>query len=201
MPAQVASIKVETPKNIDAIFSLDCFKFNEMKGLFKNIYEYLTKFGLQMEDLNRRLGEVPDFKTLEQKLKDLEKRMTDNEKFCRDFRGDYEKYTRDTDDKIKNNFDEIMARIEDHEERIKILEDEVDGLKKRPVSEGNIDYDALCSKEDFLDLLERMNQVEKRNHEQDDRLTNNEIRIEKLEKMISDPLERIQALELRCDNI
>lgn len=43
--------------------------------------------------------------------------------------------------------------------------------------------------------------VEKRNKEQDERLTNNELRIEKLEKLISDPMERIMALERRCDNI
>jgi hypothetical protein len=46
-----------------------------------------------------------------------------------------------------------------------------------------------------------MKAVEKRNLEQDDRLTDNELRIEKLEKMISDPMERIMALERRCDNI
>lgn len=46
-----------------------------------------------------------------------------------------------------------------------------------------------------------MKAVEKRNLEQDERLTDNELRIEKLEKMISDPLERIMALERRCDNI
>jgi hypothetical protein len=37
--------------------------------------------------------------------------------------------------------------------------------------------------------------VEKRNIEQDERLTNNELRIEKLEKMIDDPLNRIKDLE------
>ena len=46
-----------------------------------------------------------------------------------------------------------------------------------------------------------MKLVEKRNFEQDDRLTDNELRIEKLEKMISDPMERILALEKRCDMI
>ena len=46
-----------------------------------------------------------------------------------------------------------------------------------------------------------MEAVEKRNIEQDERLTDNELRIEKLEKMISDPMERIMALERRCDNI
>lgn len=46
-----------------------------------------------------------------------------------------------------------------------------------------------------------MKGVEKRNIEQDERLTNNELRIGKLEKLISDPMERIMALERRCDNI
>lgn len=46
-----------------------------------------------------------------------------------------------------------------------------------------------------------MKAVEKRNIEQDDRLTNNELRIGKLEKLIADPMERIMALERRCDNM
>jgi hypothetical protein len=36
--------------------------------------------------------------------------------------------------------------------------------------------------------MKRISLIEKRNIEQDDRLTNNELRIEKLEKMINDPL-------------
>ena len=91
------------------------------------------------------------------------------------------------------------------EKRIKILEEEVEALKKRPVASGNnnveIDYSKLASNEALLDLLERVKATEKRNLEQDERLTDNELRIEKLEKLISDPLERIMALERRCDNM
>ena len=36
--------KIETPKNIDDIFSLDCFKFNEMKKLFNLIFGHLEDF-------------------------------------------------------------------------------------------------------------------------------------------------------------
>jgi len=54
--ADLTSFRVETPKNIDAIFSLDCFKFNEMKSLFKQVFEYLTKLGLKMEDLDRKVS-------------------------------------------------------------------------------------------------------------------------------------------------
>jgi hypothetical protein len=56
-------------------------------------------------------------------------------------------------------------------------------------------------KTDFNDLVERVRLTEKRNIEQDDRLTNNELRIEKLEKMISDPMERIMALEQAMANV
>lgn len=56
-------------------------------------------------------------------------------------------------------------------------------------------------KTDFNSLEERVRLTEKRNIEQDDRLTNNELRIEKLEKMISDPMERIMALEQAVANI
>ena len=47
------NFKVETPtKQLDAIFSLDCFKYNDMKALFKDIYAYLTKFGLKMSEFD-----------------------------------------------------------------------------------------------------------------------------------------------------
>jgi len=86
------------------------------------------------------------------------------------------------------------------------LEEEVEKLNARPIGTTQsaapvVDYDGLVSKDEFLDLLTRVKLVEKRNLEQDERLTDNELRIEKLEKMISDPLERIQALEMRADNI
>ena len=59
------NFKVETPtKQLDAIFSLDCFKYNDMKGLFKEIYAYLTKFGLKMSELDKALGNIPDFSKL-----------------------------------------------------------------------------------------------------------------------------------------
>lgn len=46
------SFKVETPKNLDSIFSLESFKYLEMKGLFKNIYDYLKMYGLKIEEMD-----------------------------------------------------------------------------------------------------------------------------------------------------
>ena len=64
----------------------------------------------------------------------------------------------------------------------------------RPVASGGgeVDYSILCMKEEYLALQKQVTAVEKRNIEQDDRLTNNELRIEKLEQQINDPLTRIQ---------
>jgi hypothetical protein len=74
-------------------------------------------------------------------------------------------------------------------------------LINRPIATGGgeIDYSLICMKKDHLELVKRLELTEKRNIEQDDRLTNNELRIEKLEQMINDPLTRIQMLEGRCD--
>ena len=53
----------------------------------------------------------------------------------------------------------------------------------RPVASGggDVDYSILCMKEEYLALMKQVTAVEKRNIEQDERLTNNELRIEKLE--------------------
>ena len=61
--AAVASIKVETPKNLDSIFSLESFKYLEMKGLFKNIYDYLQVFGNKIEEMETKVDgiDIPDF--------------------------------------------------------------------------------------------------------------------------------------------
>ncbi len=58
------SIKVETPGNLDSIFSLECFKYNEMKGLFRNIYDYLTQFGIKFKEVEDLITGIPDFTQL-----------------------------------------------------------------------------------------------------------------------------------------
>lgn len=75
----IGSLKIETPKNLDSIFSLDCFKYNEMKALFKQIFEYLTKVGLKFGDIDKYLQSIPDFTSLKNQLKDLDKRIKELE--------------------------------------------------------------------------------------------------------------------------
>ena len=58
------ALKIETPDNIDRIFSLECFKFNDMKGLFHIIFEYMTTMGSQINDINQKVDSMPDFSKL-----------------------------------------------------------------------------------------------------------------------------------------
>ena len=86
--------------------------------------------------------------------------------------------------------------------RVKICEEDIDELKNRPVATGGgveIDYSLLCSKEQYMGLLARIEAQEKRNMEQDTRLTDDALRLDKLEKAISDPMERIMQIEVRLD--
>jgi uncharacterized protein YeeX (DUF496 family) len=151
------SLKVETPKNLDGIFSLDCFKFNEMNGIFHNIYEYLAIFGNTLELHESRFNNIPDFSKLERRIKDTEKSI------------------HDTNKKVSTNYDDLLEKIKALDERVEKLEtititeletkiydvlndhsEEIDALKKRPVSvDGGpaIDMSQFCSADDFMNLL------------------------------------------------
>ena len=59
----------------------------------------------------------------------------------------------------------------------------------------------LWNSDHWKALLARIDGVSMRNIEQDDRLTDNELRLQALEKALNDPLARVQALETRVDAI
>ena len=186
--AAVASIKVETPKNLDSIFSLESFKYLEMKGLFKNIYDYLQVFGNKIEEMETKVDgiDIPDFSKLLAQIEALEKSNKDLVQTDKELRQEIEKIRGANDDSHKDfqeQIDKLKETSDGHETRIAKLEEVVKELQDRPVQEGNveIDYSKLCNKQDYLELLERVAMVEKRNIEQDDRLTNNDERIQKLE--------------------
>ena len=198
--ADISSFKIETPKHLDSIFSLDCFKYNEMKGLFKWIYEYLTRVGVKLGDIDNKLASIPDFDSITNMLKDFDRRLKDLEKRT----SKNESSIIDHSNTLLKSVEDIQAlylKDSDLESRITAAEEEIELLKNRPIGGGDVDLSGLATSQSLFDLLDRVKLVEKRNIEQDDRLTNNELRIEKLEKLISDPMERIMALERRCDNI
>ena len=54
--SHISTFKIEAPKHMDSIFTLDCLKINEIKGLFKHIYEYLGRVGLKFGDIDNQLS-------------------------------------------------------------------------------------------------------------------------------------------------
>ena len=164
------SLQVEIPKNLDGIFSLDCFKFNEMNGIFHNIYEYLAIFGNTLELHEQRFNNIPDFSKLELRIKDVEKSVFDTNK------------------KVSNNYDDLLEKIKGLDGRLEKMEtvviteletkiyvelnahaEEIELLKKRPISTGDggpaIDISQFCSADDYQNLLLRVEATEKRNLE------------------------------------
>ena len=61
-----AQFRITVPKNIDDAFSIDNFKFSEIKEHLKYIFEVLQKMGIRMEDLDFR------FMNKIQAIKDME---------------------------------------------------------------------------------------------------------------------------------
>jgi len=80
MTETAPSLRIETPKNLDQIFSLECFKYLEMKGLFKEIYAYLMKVGNKFDQIDVKLNSIPNFDGLTKSIKDLEQRLNIDER-------------------------------------------------------------------------------------------------------------------------
>lgn len=49
-----ADFRVTVPNNLDEAFNIDSFKFSEIKGHMKYIFEVLQKMGIRMEDIDFR---------------------------------------------------------------------------------------------------------------------------------------------------
>jgi len=160
----------------------------------------LTRVGVKLGDIDNKLASIPDFDSITNMLKDFDRRLKDLEKRT----SKNESSIIDHSNTLLKSVEDIQAlylKDSDLESRITAAEEEIELLKNRPIGGGDVDLSGLATSQSLFDLLDRVKLVEKRNIEQDDRLTNNELRIEKLEKLISDPRERIMALERRCDNI
>jgi predicted nucleic acid-binding Zn-ribbon protein len=156
--------------------------------------------GVKLGDIDNKLASIPDFDSITNMLKDFDRRLKDLEKRT----SKNESSIVDHSNTLLKSVEDIQAlylKDSDLESRITAAEEEIELLKNRPIGGGDVDLSGLATRQSLFDLLDRVKLVEKRNIEQDDRLTNNELRIEKLEKLISDPMERIMALERRCDNI
>jgi hypothetical protein len=65
-----SDFRVIIPNNLDEAFSIDNFKFSEIKGHLKYIFEVLQKMGLRMEDLDFRFtNKISVIKNMEKTTK------------------------------------------------------------------------------------------------------------------------------------
>ena len=206
MEIQQQSLRVETPPNLDRIFNLETFRYNDMKLLFKQIFGQLDALGLNADKVNEKLANLKNLPTIEE-IRDLERRLKLAEKSI----GEQAKSVGLAHERcagFEASFNQYYEWKGETTERIEQIEKDIEELKARPIAVeaapvevSNFDLSDLWNSESWKKLLERMNAVETRNIEQDDRLTDNELRIQALEKAINDPLARIQALEARVDAI
>ena len=97
-------MKIDTPNNIDKIFSLECFKFNEMKGLFHLIFDYLTKMSYTINDLNKKVEAIPDFSKMQMDITKLFNMM----------------------EKLKYKHEQLEIKVEDNEKENKENFDNID---------------------------------------------------------------------------
>jgi chromosome segregation ATPase len=142
------------------------------------------------------------------RMNDLEHRVKDVEVKQIQFTDRFEnlKFSVTTmDESLKLTINNYQNKDSQLEKRIDDLESLVQSLIERPVmqqsSTGEIDTSIFFTRSEFAVFKQKYDAVEKRTLEHDERLTNNEYRLTKLEETISSPLDRIHALEIKVDNM
>ena len=97
------AFRVTVPQNLDEVFSIDNFKFTEIKVQMKYIFEVLQKIGIRMEDLDFRFSnKLQAINEMEKTVKSLTVKTG--------------QLSKDVD----NNYNEFLDVKESHLEKIEI---------------------------------------------------------------------------------
>ena len=142
----------------------------------------------------------------------MDLRVFEAQKANRQLVEDLDKFKLATADKFDLYKNKFSNKDDQLESRLKKAEEEIELLKARPVATGGSSTTAVAAapqintanflqKSDLTELYERLDTQERYMKEHDERFTNYEHRIAKLEEMISEPMDRIEALEKRVDNL
>ena len=78
MPANNAIQKLQQP-NLESIFNLDCFRFNEMKKTFETIFKHLNYLGDRLTNAEEKLESVPDFGEVLARIQSLDDRLKETD--------------------------------------------------------------------------------------------------------------------------
>jgi hypothetical protein len=80
------AFRVTVPSNLDEVFSIDNFKFTEIKVQMKYIFEVLQKIGIRMEDLDFRfMNKIQAINEMEKTVKSMVVKQTDMETALAEF--------------------------------------------------------------------------------------------------------------------
>ena len=134
-------IKIETPHNLDEIFSLEAFKFNDMKKLFHLVFGHLQEITHNVNELDNMCRSIPDMTILNSTIKDLNNRAFETEKLNARLKDRVEQNTNmltSTAEKLANLNEENHRDHGDLLSRLAVLEREVEDLKLRPVGSGDV---------------------------------------------------------------
>ena len=104
---------------------------------------------------------------------------------------------------VKSNSETLEERA-DHTDRIAVLEETVVQLREDLElckKESVVDYDALCNKQDFLDLAEKVTAMRVTVDSSEATLAQAVEKLDNLAETIKKPLSRISGLEDRCDRV
>ena len=192
-----------TSEDLDKIFRIESLNFFGIKDVLDQILKNLGELNNKHDMLDIKVNnlDIPDMSKLIIRLDKMDVKIFDCDKARRLLQDDCDGFKLQTRDNFEKMTADYIERDGSLLEKITKLEEDVELLKKRPMGGASVNLDNYVNIDDFNSLIERMIAQEKRNLEQDERLTNNEHRISKLEQLISDPMERIIALENRCDNL
>lgn len=137
------------------------------------------------DSLEKQINDLS--KELDQKIKDLDSKDSDLKKKVEDLYNDHENTKRRLGDLIEkvtdisNLLDKTIDRVSNNEKAIKNLQDFTSAIRK--------DLDTAIS--NINKHAERLAAIEKKNTEQDDRLSQNEKDISDLDKKVTDNINRI----------
>ena len=91
-----------------------------------------------------------------------------------------------------------------HASRISKLEDDLIELGiqfEKSKTEGQVDYDALCSKKEYLDVLDLIKEINSKDVEQDNRLDSDKENLQQIEESMKIPLVRLDGVDRILDSI
>jgi len=203
MPASLQNLP-----DLNTIFSLDCFHFNDLKKVLAVVIDNLGDLQDKYNTMNIKIGslDIPDVSLIMTKISALEKGQFECERGRRGILDNLESFKMNMTTSLDDITSQITALTESDESldaRVTALEQDVENLKNRPMAKagGDLDISMLAGRDEFESLRVRVASTEKRNLEQDERLTNYEIRISKLEEMISQPMDRIIKLEQTVESL